>query len=102
MPHRSARVPGQGRLPFAASRHLEATRDSLTDGRAARILSDGDRRISTDHAIGRVTDESRTDRGRYSMTEGKEAARRQVRAPLRQRSRRRWAVTGGVAACWLV
>ena len=36
------------------------------------------------------------------MTEGKEAARRQVRAPLRQRSRRRWAIAGGVAACWLV
>jgi len=36
------------------------------------------------------------------MTEGREAARRQVRAPLRQRSRRRWAVTGGVAACWVV
>jgi hypothetical protein len=36
------------------------------------------------------------------MTEGREAARRQVRAPLRRRSRRRWAVTGGVAACWLV
>ncbi len=36
------------------------------------------------------------------MTEGKEAALRQVRAPLRQRSRRRWAVTGGVAVCWVV
>jgi hypothetical protein len=36
------------------------------------------------------------------MTEGIQAARRQVRAPLRQRSRRRWAVTGGVAACWVV
>jgi len=36
------------------------------------------------------------------MTEGREAARRQVRAPLRRRSRRRWAVTGGVAACWMV
>jgi hypothetical protein len=36
------------------------------------------------------------------MTEGREAVRRQVRAPLRQRSRRRWAVTGGVAACWMV
>jgi hypothetical protein len=36
------------------------------------------------------------------MTEGREAARQQVRAPLRQRNRRRWAVTGGVAACWLV
>jgi FHA domain len=36
------------------------------------------------------------------MTEGREAPRRQARAPLRQRSRRRWAVTGGVAACWVV
>jgi FHA domain len=36
------------------------------------------------------------------MTEGREAARRQARAPLRRRSRRRWAITGGVAACWLV
>jgi hypothetical protein len=36
------------------------------------------------------------------MAEGREAARRQARAPLRQRSRRRWAVTGGVAACWVV
>jgi hypothetical protein len=36
------------------------------------------------------------------MTEGNQAARRQVRAPLRQRSRRRWAVVGGVAACWVV
>jgi hypothetical protein len=36
------------------------------------------------------------------MTEGIQAARRQVRASLRQRSRRRWVVAGGVAACWLV
>jgi FHA domain len=36
------------------------------------------------------------------MTEGREAARRQARAPLRQRTRRRWAVTGGAAACWVV
>ncbi len=36
------------------------------------------------------------------MTEGREAARRQARAPLRQRSRRRWAVAGSVAACWVV
>ena len=36
------------------------------------------------------------------MAEGREAARRPVRTPLRQRSRRRWAVTGGVAACWVV
>jgi hypothetical protein len=36
------------------------------------------------------------------MTEGSQAPRRRVRAPLRQRSRRRWAVAGGVAACWMV
>jgi FHA domain len=36
------------------------------------------------------------------MTEGREAARRPVRTPLRQRSRRRWAVAGGVAASWVV
>jgi len=36
------------------------------------------------------------------MSEGREAARRPVRTPLRQRSRRRWAVTGGVAASWVV
>jgi hypothetical protein len=40
--------------------------------------------------------------GTYSMTEGRDAARRPVRTPLRQRSRRRWAITGGVAACWVV
>ena len=36
------------------------------------------------------------------MTEGNQAARRRARAPLRQRSRRRWAIAGGVAACWVV
>jgi FHA domain len=36
------------------------------------------------------------------MAEGREAARRPARAPLRQRSRRRWAVAGGIAASWLV
>lgn len=36
------------------------------------------------------------------MTGGREAAGRPGRAPLRQRSRRRWAVAGGVAACWVV
>jgi len=36
------------------------------------------------------------------MAEGREAARRRARAPLPQRGRRRWAVTGGVAACWVV
>ena len=36
------------------------------------------------------------------MTEGREAPRRQARAPLRRRSRRRWAVAGGVAASWMV
>jgi FHA domain len=40
------------------------------------------------------------------MTGGREAARRPARgparAPLQQRSRRRWAIAGGVAACWVV
>ena len=36
------------------------------------------------------------------MTDSREAARRPVRAPLRRRSRRRWAIAGGVAVCWLV
>jgi len=36
------------------------------------------------------------------MTDSGEAARRPVRAPLRRRGRRRWAVVGGAALCWLV
>ena len=36
------------------------------------------------------------------MTGGREATRRPVRAPLRRRSRQRWMIAGGVAACWLV
>jgi hypothetical protein len=36
------------------------------------------------------------------MTGGKEAGRRPGRAPLRQRSRKRWAAAGGAAACWVV
>ena len=36
------------------------------------------------------------------MTDNSEAARRPVRAPVRRRSRRRWAIVGGVAMCWLV
>ena len=36
------------------------------------------------------------------MTGGGEPAARQARAPLRQRSRRRWAIAGGVAAGWVV
>src|ERR1700750_1393187 len=36
------------------------------------------------------------------MTGGGEPAGRQARAPLRQRSRRRWAIAGGVAAGWVV
>src|SRR5690349_24643031 len=36
------------------------------------------------------------------MTGGEEAAPRRGRAPLRQRSRKRWAIAGGVAAGWLV
>jgi hypothetical protein len=36
------------------------------------------------------------------MTGGNQAARRPTRAPLRRRSRQRWMVAGGVAACWVV
>ena len=36
------------------------------------------------------------------MTGGGEPAARQARAPLRQRSRRRWAIAGGVAAGWVI
>jgi FHA domain len=36
------------------------------------------------------------------MTEGREAARRRPRAPLQQRSRRRWAIAGGIAVCWVL
>src|SRR5580704_16443816 len=36
------------------------------------------------------------------MTDNREAGRRQVRAPLPRRSRRRWAIAGGVAMCWLI
>jgi len=36
------------------------------------------------------------------MTGGEEAPPRRGRAPLRQRSRKRWAVAGGVAAGWVV
>ncbi len=36
------------------------------------------------------------------MTGGREAGRRPGRAPLRQRSRKRWAAAGGAAACWVV
>jgi hypothetical protein len=35
------------------------------------------------------------------MTDRIQPARRPVRPPLRQRSRRRWATVGGVAICWL-
>jgi len=34
------------------------------------------------------------------MTERREAVRRSARAPLQQRSRKRWAVTAGVVLCW--
>ncbi len=37
-----------------------------------------------------------------SMAERREAARRRTRAPLQQRSRRRWAIAGGIAVCWLI
>jgi hypothetical protein len=36
------------------------------------------------------------------MSEDKDSARRSPRAPLRQRSRRRWAIIGGVAGTWVV
>jgi hypothetical protein len=36
------------------------------------------------------------------MTGRKEAARGRARAPLPQRSRRRWAIAGGVAASWVI
>src|ERR1700756_4396116 len=36
------------------------------------------------------------------MNDSREAARRPVRAPLQRRGRRRWAIAGGVASCWLV
>lgn len=36
------------------------------------------------------------------MNEDREAARRPPRAPVRQRSRRRWAIAGGIAASWVV
>ena len=36
------------------------------------------------------------------MTGGRQAERRRARAPLQQRSRRRWAIAGGIAACWMV
>jgi hypothetical protein len=36
------------------------------------------------------------------MSEEKESARRSPRAPVRQRSRRRWAIIGGVAGIWVV
>ena len=36
------------------------------------------------------------------MTEDREVARRRARAPLQQRSRRRWAIAGGIAVCWVL
>jgi hypothetical protein len=36
------------------------------------------------------------------MTGGRDGARRPVRTPLPQRSRRRWGIAGGVAAFWVV
>jgi hypothetical protein len=36
------------------------------------------------------------------MTDSREGVRRPARAPLRRRSRRRWAIAGGVAMCWVV
>jgi FHA domain len=36
------------------------------------------------------------------MADSREAERRPVRGPLRSRSRQRWTIAGGVAACWLI
>jgi hypothetical protein len=36
------------------------------------------------------------------MTERRDAVRRPARAPLPRRSRKRWAVAAGIAACWVV
>ena len=36
------------------------------------------------------------------MTEDREGARRRAGTPLRQRSGKRWAAAGGVAACWVI
>ena len=36
------------------------------------------------------------------MTDNREAPRRPVRTALPRRSRRRWAIVGGVAMCWLI
>jgi hypothetical protein len=36
------------------------------------------------------------------MTERREAARRSARAPLQQRSRKRWAAAGGAVVCWAI
>jgi hypothetical protein len=94
-------VAGGVSVRSVASRYLEAGCDSLTCGRAERILGDEINTAMTgrtDLASIRVTDGQR----RYPMGDGGEAARRPVRAPLRGRSRRRWAIAGGVALCWLV
>jgi FHA domain len=45
--------------------------------------------------------EGSDDRG-LAMNEDRDAARRPPRAPVRQRSRKRWAIAGGVAASWVV
>ena len=36
------------------------------------------------------------------MSDSRDAVRRPVRTPLRRQTRRRWAIVGGVALCWLV
>jgi FHA domain-containing protein len=45
--------------------------------------------------------EGSDDRG-LAMSEEREEARKPPRAPMRQKSRRRWAIAGGVAAGWVV
>jgi FHA domain len=42
------------------------------------------------------------DHGGCSMTSNGEAVRRPARTPLRQRSRKRWAIAGGIAAAWMM
>ena len=43
-----------------------------------------------------------SDERELAMSEEREGARRLPRPPVRQRSRRRWAIAGGVAASWVV
>ncbi|MGH3272699.1 MAG: hypothetical protein ACRDNZ_00010, partial [Streptosporangiaceae bacterium] len=75
---------GQGRYPMADGG--EAWRHPMPDEREARRypMTDGQ------------------EAGRHPMPDDREARRRPQRGSLGQRSRRRWAIAGGVAVCWLV